>query len=160
MGLSQAAATAFTSNAAIVRFNPSGNIDAFNGTAYQSLTAIPYQPGANYKFRMVVNIPAKTYSAYVTPPGGSELTIGSNFAFRSEQSSVTSLSFFNSFNLSGSQTLCDYEVFLGDFNFDGVINLTDLNSFLPQFSKNNCTYNLYNSCFIDVFDYSYMVSQF
>jgi hypothetical protein len=37
---------------------------------------------------MVVNVPANTYSVYVTPAGGSELTVGLNYGFRT---SVTSL---------------------------------------------------------------------
>jgi hypothetical protein len=32
---------------------------------------------------MVVNVTAHTYSVYVTPAGGSELTVGLNYAFRS-----------------------------------------------------------------------------
>ncbi|HJZ81708.1 MAG TPA: hypothetical protein VKD91_15230 [Pyrinomonadaceae bacterium] len=32
-----------------------------------------------------------TYSIYVTPAGGTELTVGTNFAFRTEQSGVTAL---------------------------------------------------------------------
>ena len=32
-----------------------------------------------------------TYSAYVTPAGGSEVAIGVNYAFRSEQSAVGTL---------------------------------------------------------------------
>ncbi len=160
MGLSSAAATAFNSNAVIARFNPSGNIDAYNGTLYQAQTAIPYQPGANYRFRMVVNMGAKTYSVYVTPPGGNELTIGTNYGFRSEQATTTSLSFFNSFNLSGSQTLCNYELFLGDFNFDGLINALDYNSFIPQFNKLNCSFNLADTCQVNIYDFNALVSHF
>jgi hypothetical protein len=35
-----------------------------------------------------VNVAAKTYSVYVTPAGGSELTVGLNYGFRA---AVTSL---------------------------------------------------------------------
>jgi len=38
-----------------------------------------------------VNVPAHTYSIYVTPAGGTEQIVGSNYAFRTEQSTVGSL---------------------------------------------------------------------
>ena len=48
-----------------------------------------------------MNVPAHTYSAYVTAPGGSEQTIGTNLAFRTEQAAVASLS-HASFNVNAS----------------------------------------------------------
>ncbi len=42
-----------------------------------------------------INVAAHTYSAYVTPPGGSEQTIASNYAFRTEQAGVSSLNNFD-----------------------------------------------------------------
>jgi hypothetical protein len=41
-----------------------------------------------YHFRLVVNVSAYTYSVYVTPAGGSELTVGLNYAFRTKQTSL------------------------------------------------------------------------
>jgi len=46
-------------------------------------TSINYSANVTYHFRMVVNVTAHTYSVFVTPAGGSELTVGSNYAFRS-----------------------------------------------------------------------------
>ncbi len=91
VGLSSGAQTAYTGMAAAVRFNQSGAIDARNGGAYAAASTIPFSAGATYRFRLVVNVATRTYSAFVTPPGGSELTIGTNFAFRTEQAGVTSL---------------------------------------------------------------------
>jgi rhamnogalacturonyl hydrolase YesR len=88
VGLSQGAATAYGSIACIARFNPSGDIDSYNGTGYAAASTIPYSAGEAYHFRLVVNVPANTYSVYVTPPGGSELTVGTNYVFRT---TVTSL---------------------------------------------------------------------
>jgi hypothetical protein len=79
----------------IVRFNSTGTIDARNGGDYAAASAIPYSSGVNYRIRLVVNVPARTYSAYVTPAGGTEQTIGTNYAFRTEQAGVTSLNTFN-----------------------------------------------------------------
>ncbi|MEK7201542.1 MAG: hypothetical protein AAB737_02825, partial [Patescibacteria group bacterium] len=107
-GLSQSQASAYTSLAAIVRFNPSGNIDARNGPAYQAASIISYAAGVTYHFRMVVNISSHTYSAYVTPPGLTERAIGTNFAFRTEHAGATSLSYLNVYSGVGSHTTCGF----------------------------------------------------
>ncbi|HKQ72658.1 MAG TPA: hypothetical protein VJ810_02945 [Blastocatellia bacterium] len=116
VGLSQGAQTAYTGFAAIARFNPDGNIDARNGGVFAAAGAIPYSANVTYHFRMVVNTPARTYSIFVRPEGGSELTIGSNFAFRTEQNTVTSLNNWGIFvNASspGSTTACDFTISTG-----------------------------------------------
>jgi hypothetical protein len=87
VGLSKGAATAYSGLSCIARFNPSGDIDAYNGTAYGTST-IPYSAGVTYHFRLVVNVTAGTYSVYVTPAGGSELTVGLNYAFRKAATSL------------------------------------------------------------------------
>ena len=91
IGLSNGSQTAFSGFACAVRFNTSGNIDARNGGAYAAASTISYAPNTTYSFRLVVNVPARIYSIFVTPAGGSEVTVGSNYAFRTEQASVTSL---------------------------------------------------------------------
>jgi len=88
IALSKGTPTAYTGLSCIARFNTSGDIDAYNGTGYQATSVIPYAKGLTYHFRMVVNVPANTYSIYVTPPSGSELTVGLNYKFRK---AVTSL---------------------------------------------------------------------
>jgi len=97
VGLSNGAATAFGNLGCIARFNPSGDIDAYNGSAYAAAATIPYSAGVSYHFRFVVNVTAHTYSVFVTPAGGSELTVGSNFAFRSTANTMTSLNDWNLF---------------------------------------------------------------
>jgi poly(beta-D-mannuronate) lyase len=109
VGLSQGAQTTYTGLAAIVRFNPTGQIDARNGGAYAAAAAINYSAGVTYHFRLAVDVATHRYSAFVTPPGESERTIGSGFAFRTEQSGVTSLnnwSAFTSSTPSGTTTAC------------------------------------------------------
>jgi hypothetical protein len=112
-GLSSAAATAYTSLAAVVRFNTSGAIDARNGGAYTAAQTIAYAAGKAYHIRVVVNVANRTYSAYVTPAGGSELTIGTNFAFRSEQSGATSLANLGAMTSIGKLTLCNLVIGAG-----------------------------------------------
>jgi hypothetical protein len=74
--------------AVAVRFNSAGFIDAINGSGYSAASAIPYTQGGSYRLRFVINAPTRTYSAYVTPAGSPERTIGVNYAFRSSQAGV------------------------------------------------------------------------
>ena len=98
----------FTGSAVLVRFNSSGTIDARNGGSYPA-SSFAYSAGTPYRFRVVVNTPQHTYSVYVTPSGGAETQIASNYAFRSEQSSLSTLSNFNAISdLSGSSTVCNF----------------------------------------------------
>lgn len=99
-GLSSGAASGYTSLACMVRFNTSGQIDARNGGSFTT-GGISFAANTVYHFRLVVNVPAHTYSAYVTAPGGSEQTIGTNLAFRTEQAAVASLSHAG-FNVNAS----------------------------------------------------------
>ena len=50
-----------------------------------------YAANAVYRFRMTVDVAAHTYSVFVTPPGGSEMTLAMNYAFRSQQATVAGL---------------------------------------------------------------------
>jgi hypothetical protein len=95
VGLSNGAATGFGNLGCIARFNPSGQIDAYNGTAYAAASSINYSANVSYHFRFVVNVTAHTYSVFVTPSGGSEITVGSNYAFRSTANTMTSLNDWN-----------------------------------------------------------------
>jgi hypothetical protein len=112
VGISNGPQTAFGGLACIARFNTSGNIDARNGGAYAAAATIPYSANTSYYFRFVVNVPAHTYSVYVTPSGGSEQAVGVNYAFRTEQQMVTSL---NNYGLIvdstlGSARLCNFTI--------------------------------------------------
>lgn len=95
IALCQGAQTSYTGLACIVRFNLSGIIDARNGNAYAAASAIPFSAGVSYHFRFVVNVSTHTYSIYVTPAGGSEVTVGLNYAFRTEQAGAIKLDTWN-----------------------------------------------------------------
>jgi hypothetical protein len=116
VGLSRGAQTAYTGFATLARFNPSGNIDARNGGAYAATSTIPYSAGVTYHFRLVVNVPAHTYSIFVRPAGGAESTVGTNFAFRTEQNAVTSLDWWGTVvnaSTPGSTTVCNFTITVG-----------------------------------------------
>jgi hypothetical protein len=86
---------------ASTRFCTNNLIDARNGGTFAANASIPYAPSSTYHFRLVVSVPSRTYSIYVRPPGGSEITFGTNYAFRTEQAGVTSL---NNWNIRVNQT--------------------------------------------------------
>ncbi len=95
VSLSAGAQTTYTGLATIVRFNTSGFIDARNGGAYTALSGIPFSAGVTYHVRMVIDVSTHTYSVYVTPAGGSEVPVGVNYAFRTEQAAITTLDTWN-----------------------------------------------------------------
>ena len=91
IGLSDGEASAYNDLACIVRFNKEGNIDARNGSTYSANQTIAYEKDKAYRVRVEANLVNHTYNAYVIPGGGSEQTIGTNFAFRTEQSTTGQL---------------------------------------------------------------------
>jgi hypothetical protein len=111
VALSNGAQTAYANFACLTRFNPSGDIDARNGGAYAAASTIPYSAGVSYHFRLVVNIAAQTYSIFVTPAGGSELTVGSNYAFRISDTTLNWYGVFVDVSASGGAgtvTVCNF----------------------------------------------------
>src|SRR5207249_1341190 len=50
------------------------------------------------------------YSVYVTPAGGAEQTIGTGFAFRTEQSGVTALANWALTAITGTHTVCNFAI--------------------------------------------------
>jgi hypothetical protein len=111
VGLSQSSATAYTDNAGLVWFNTQGHIQAFNGqtNGYTASTSINYTSGTIYHFRLEVDVPNKIYSAYVKPQGGSEITIGTNYTFRSQATGLAYLNFISSVAGSGGDmNICNF----------------------------------------------------
>ncbi|MBI3276001.1 MAG: hypothetical protein HYZ60_08705, partial [Methylocystis sp.] len=109
-GLSGSAATSYTELAAAVRMNNAGTIDARNGGGYAAAASIPYSANIPYHFRLVVNVPARTYSAYVKQGNAAEQVIGLNYAFRSEQSGASSLGNLALIATAGSQSDCAVKI--------------------------------------------------
>ncbi|MBI3298900.1 MAG: DUF4082 domain-containing protein [Elusimicrobia bacterium] len=112
-GFSNGPASDYPAVASIVRFNPAGFIDARNGGAYAAAASIPYSAGTAYSFRLAVNVPAHTYSAFVRSGAGSEQLVGNNFAFRTEQGAVAALNNLGLFAATGSETVCNLAISTG-----------------------------------------------
>jgi hypothetical protein len=60
-----------------------------------------------YHFRAVVDVPTNKYSIYVTPAGQDEITIGTDFSFRSEQAGIASLDHWDAISQVGTLALCN-----------------------------------------------------
>jgi hypothetical protein len=129
VGLSLGAQTAFTGLAVAARFNPTGQIDARNGGAFVAASTINYAAGVNYHFRAVVNVPANSYSIYVTPQGEPELTVGTNFAFRTEQTGITALDHWDAISEVGLVQLCN--LVIDTAPVQGSVQLTTSAQLLP-----------------------------
>ena len=108
--LSTSAIASYSTAAAIVRFNTGGTIDVRNGGTYAAVTSIAYTAGKSYHFRLVVNVPYHTYSVYVTPAGGTEQTLATNYGFRTEQASATSLANWGLVAETGSHTVSNFQL--------------------------------------------------
>lgn len=106
MGLSLGSASGYTNLAAIVRFNETGTIDARNSTVFSAVAKIPYFAGTKYHFILDVNTVTHTYTAYVMI-GSVQTTIGSNFAFRSEQARTSSLNNLGAVDTIGNISVCN-----------------------------------------------------
>ena len=68
----------------MIAFDPSGQIHAIDGNVLAS-ASLPYTVGTTYHFRLVENLPAATYSVFVTPPGATEVPLGTNLQVPSDQ---------------------------------------------------------------------------
>ena len=106
VGLSAGPAGAFSALAAAVRFNPQGTIDVRNGDGYAADVAVPYTSGTPYSFTVVVDVLAHTYAVAL---GGQFLA--ERYAFRSQQSNVTTLANQASIvdSAAGSLTVCGFQ---------------------------------------------------
>jgi len=101
--------------ACLIRFNSVGNIDVRNGDNYQAVNTVGYSAGTNYHFVADIDIPNHQYDVYVTPSGGSQSTLATDYAFRSSQSSCSSIAYWGLTASAGTHTV-DNVTIIGDVN--------------------------------------------
>jgi len=138
--LSAIEGSGFSDYAVIVRFATNGAIDVRNGGDYSSDSTITYTSGTRYDFRVVVNVPSHTYSVYVTPQGGSEQTLASNYAFRTEQSGITEINWWGIIADIGSQQVCLIQEGIcgpADDNSNGVVSINELIDYIGEWKLGN-----------------------
>ncbi len=107
VGLSSGAQTSYANFAVLVLFSDTGIIEAYNSGGYDHAATVNYSAGTAYNFRLLVNVAADTYDVFVTPQGGSEQALGSNYGFRT---SVSSLNNRGVIAESGSLQVCNFAV--------------------------------------------------
>jgi len=73
-----------------IHFSPAGFIQAANGDALLP-SNLSYTAGQTYHFRVTENLPAATYSVFVTPPGAAEIPLGTNLQVPPDQRGATTL---------------------------------------------------------------------
>jgi hypothetical protein len=108
--LSRVRVSKFDDAAVLVRFNNMGYIDARDGGGFRTTNRISYRSGSSYSFRVVVNVPSRKYDVYVTESGGSERQIADDFSFRSTQSNISEINYWNLWSGTGSQQTCDISI--------------------------------------------------
>ncbi len=74
----------------LINFNPAGFILVRNGDSFVS-SAVPYTGGEALQFRLVGNLPATTYSLFVTLPGAAEIAVATDLQVPSDQRGATTL---------------------------------------------------------------------
>jgi hypothetical protein len=105
IGMTNGAQTSKSSAPWLVKFHSTGDLEALNGTSYAAVNTINWVSGSTYHFRVVVNLTAGTYSAYVTPPGQGEQTLATNYAF---QVSASTLNNWGMQDTGSSLVVCNF----------------------------------------------------
>jgi hypothetical protein len=104
IGVSNGPADAFADLAAILRFNPAGQVDARNGSAYAAVTPFAYRAGGLYTVNLYLDLRQHRYDATIDG-----VPIAQGYAFRTEQSNAAALDHDTSFvdSPSGGVILCN-----------------------------------------------------
>jgi unsaturated chondroitin disaccharide hydrolase len=71
--------------AGLIRFSRTGTILVRDGDSFSAATRVQYAAGETYHFRLVEDLPAVSYTVFVTPPRGTEVLLGSNLEIPAEQ---------------------------------------------------------------------------
>jgi hypothetical protein len=74
----------------LINFSPAGVIRVRDGDSFTS-SDVPYAAGETLQFRLVENLPATTYSLFVTPPNSAEVPLGTNLQVPPGQRGATTL---------------------------------------------------------------------
>ncbi|WP_420582321.1 hypothetical protein [Reichenbachiella sp.] len=92
VGLTNSSAvTNYSALSAIVRFDRSGVIDAYNDGFYDHEAEVNYTAGATYHVRMEVDVFQKLYSVYVTDKNLNEFKVAENYTFRNKAANLTAM---------------------------------------------------------------------
>ena len=91
LGLGEGPGKVWNDLAVSLTFSDDGTVAALDADHYVS-SGVPWTAGETYQVKLVVDVNAHTYAAYIQAPGASTFTrIGTTLRFRSTQQSVTQL---------------------------------------------------------------------
>lgn len=74
----------------LINFSPAGVIQVRDGNSLVS-SGVSYAAGETLQFRLVEDLPATTYSLFVTPPGAAEIPLATDLQVPSGQRGITTL---------------------------------------------------------------------
>ena len=174
VALSTSAGSTFDDFATLVRF-ANGIIDVRNGSSYSADTNVSFTSGTKYHFKQDINITNDTYSVWVTPEGGSTKKLATDYAFRSTQSTITSIANWGIWADAGSSQVCNFTLsstpsptkpppptLPGDIDKDGDVDIFDYNLLIENFGSTNCgnVADINSDCKVDIFDYNILIENF
>ncbi len=115
-------ATGYGSYSMLMRVQPDGTFDAYNGSSYQKTNTIYYEAGKTYPVTIVADIASKTYSVFVEIDGETK-TIAENFRFRAQNSEIGKLTVMGGHGIeAGLVTVTDFTVTLpAAIRFENVV---------------------------------------
>lgn len=108
IGFGNVEASSYLNLAAAVQFDQvTGTVRARNGGSYAAVNTFTYSAGVKYALEFTINVVAKTYSLTITAPGGSPITIATNYAFRTEQSGISSITHMSAVTTGSNNTVVE-----------------------------------------------------
>jgi hypothetical protein len=115
IGITNGQQSISTGFASIVKFTPSGLIQASRDRTFEADKPISYSTGVTYRFRVEIDPVNRTQSLFVTPSGKSEEVIGRNYKFTGSQGDVTLFNNWGSFIETGKGRLkvCNFRITKG-----------------------------------------------
>jgi hypothetical protein len=116
VGFSVNAANSINGLVTAVRFGATGMIDVRNGNSFTADVAFSYSAGQQYQFQLLINPATKQYSVFVTPPGGTQVALATNYAFRSNQPAPMNLNNWGMYSKTGTETVCNMTIGISTTN--------------------------------------------
>lgn len=143
LGKSPLSGPTFDDYAILVRLDPNGYYNVRNGNAYTFDTQVLYSAGVTNRIRIEADIASSTYSVWVTPDGGVEAQIASNYAFRTSQQGITEIDTLGVWGVDPDAfTVCDVVYgptgalgscpCLPDLDGNGTVGFSDLTMLIAQ----------------------------
>jgi len=112
VGFSRDAAAQLGDLAAAIRFQPDGTIAVRAGSEYRSDLGAHYTAGTTYRFHVVLDVAAHTYSVQLASAGSAASASAASYGFGAAQASVTQLTNLGVSvdSTAGGLQICDVQI--------------------------------------------------